>query len=206
MRTPGSESHKRLFDILRATFVGGILFLVPVVVLLVVLDKALGVSMKLVQPVAEAIPYRSLLGLPVPVFMAILSIVVFCQLAGLLARTLMARRFVGWLETNVLSNIPGYLFMKSVGENVAGVGSEKYSQVVTVRLDDAWQIGFLVERIGDGRVAVFVPDAPTPSSGTILILAEDRIQVLDVPVPAVLKWLRSLGLGSRELLGKTPSA
>jgi uncharacterized membrane protein len=68
------------------------------------------------------------------------------------------------------------------------------------------QIGFLVERIGDGRVAVFVPDAPTPSSGTILILAEDRIQVLDVPVPAVIKWLRSLGIGSRELLGKMPSA
>ena len=48
--------------------------------------------------------------------------------------------------------IPGYLFMKSVGENVAGVGSEKYT------------------------------------------------------VPAVLKWLRSLGIGSRELPGKTPSS
>jgi uncharacterized membrane protein len=206
MPTPGSEPRKRLFGVLRATFIGGILFLVPFVVLLIVLDKALKVSTAVVAPVAEAIPYRSVLGLPTPVFVAILSIVVFCQLAGLLARTLMARRFVGWLETNVLSNIPGYLFMKSVGENVAGVGSEKYSQVVTVHLDDSWQVGFLVERIGDGRVAVFVPDAPTPSSGTILILTEDRIQVLDVQVPAVLKWLRSLGIGSRALLGKTPSA
>ena len=71
MPTPGSEPRKRLFGVLRATFIGGILFLVPFVVLLIVLDKALKVSTAVVAPVAEAIPYRSVLGLPTPVFVAI---------------------------------------------------------------------------------------------------------------------------------------
>ena len=57
-----------------------------------------------------------------------------------------------------------------------------------------------------GRTAVFLPDAPVPHSGTLPVVENGRIQALGIAVPAALKWFKSLGIGSRELLGRTPSA
>src|SRR5439155_24568062 len=95
---------------LRTTLVGGILFLVPIVVVLIVLNKALAIAHKLVDPLAARLPFESLIGFRTPLVLAITLLVIFCFVTGLFARTALAKRSVGWLESSVLSNVPGYQF------------------------------------------------------------------------------------------------
>jgi uncharacterized membrane protein len=51
-------------------------------------------------------------------------------------------------------------------------------------MDDAWQLAFLVERLAGGHFAVFVPDVPTPNTGAVYFLTEDRVRLVDIPQPA----------------------
>jgi hypothetical protein len=76
-----------------------------------------------------------------------------------------------WLENTVLSFIPGYEFIKSMATMTVGQ-QELPRQVVLVQIEDALQIGFLVERMDDGRAVVFVPDAPNSRTGAIFFMIE----------------------------------
>src|SRR6266496_2620102 len=196
---------KRFLHFLRTTLVGGILFLVPIVVLVIVLKKALAIAHKLVDPIAVRLPCESLVGLRTSHLVAITVLVIFCLISGLFAKTALAKRSVSWLESAVLSNVPGYQFLKSMGESLLGVEDEPAPQVVLARIEDAWQIAFLVERLEDGHLAAFVPGAPNPQSGSVYLMTEDRIKPAGIPPAAALKCLTRLGAGSSGLLREIPT-
>src|SRR5262245_51226276 len=92
----------------RVTFLGGILFLVPLLALVFIFQKALALSHAIVRPIATHLPFESLLGLETPKFIAIGLVLLFCFLTGLFARASFAQRSVSWLGNSVLSFIPGY--------------------------------------------------------------------------------------------------
>jgi uncharacterized membrane protein len=61
------------------------------------------------------------------------------------------------------------------------------------RIEDARQLTFLIERLESGHVAVFVPSAPSPQSGSVYFMAEDQIKPVNIPPASALKCLRRLG-------------
>ena len=191
---------RRILQFLRTTLVGGLLFLVPITILVMVLGKAVAVAHKVVDPLAEHLPVHSMIGLRTPVLLAIGVMVLFCFFTGCFARTALAKKITNGLEGAVLSNVPGYEFLKGMSESTLGVAKEGAYPVVLVRFDDAWQIGFQVEAIENGLVAVFIPDAPNPQSGAVHLLMADRITPAEIPLAAALKCLKRLGAGSNALL------
>ena len=191
---------RTLFRFLKATIVGGILFLVPVIVLTIVIGKARNIAGAIVRPLTEWIAVETVAGVALAKLLAIGLIVFICFLAGLFARTATARRMIGWIETALLSNLPGYSFMKGMGESIAGVEGDKPHEPVLARIEDAWQIGFLVERIEGGQAAIYVPGSPSPWSGSLYFMSEDRFRALDIPAASALTCIRRLGVGSDVLL------
>jgi uncharacterized membrane protein len=189
-----------MFRFIRATLAGGLLFLVPIVVLAIIIEKALSVAHKIVAPLAEQLPSQIGFGLGTPRVLAVSLILLVCFFAGVFARTKVARRIVEELESRILLNLPGYEFFKGIGESFLGIEDEDEHQVVLARFDDYWQIGFLLDRLDNGLAAIFVPDAPNPHSGVVMFVTPDRIIPVDVPMQAALKCLKRLGAGSKELL------
>jgi uncharacterized membrane protein len=197
---------KALLVFLRTTLTGGILFLLPLVVLVIVLGKAQEISRRVVAPLASRIATRSMAGIPMATILAIAVIVLFCFLAGLLARTRLARRAESWLETALLSHVPGYNFLKGISESLMGFEQEHEYPVVLARAEDAWQIGFLMERLESGHYAVFVPGAPSVWSGSVYLMTEDRFRRLDISRAEAVKCLQQLGVGADRLMGRKVSA
>lgn len=194
---------KDFIRILRMTVVGGALFLAPFIVLVVVLGKAIQLLRVVTVPVSKYIPVQSVIGLETPRILALFLLIAICFMAGLFAQTMIAKRMVHWLEVTLLSNLPGYSFMKNLGEEVGGrTPTDKY-QSVLVRFDDSWQIGFLVERTSGGRVVVFIPGAPSPWSGNVIIVDEERITLIDKATASSTKCLQNLGEGTGALLKET---
>jgi len=177
------------------------LFLAPLVVAIVIVTKALEIANQILGPVASWIPAKSLIGLKTPIFLALVLVLVFCFLAGLFAQTVLAGKIVSALEDKFLSNIPGYEFMKNVAQGILGVDPEHGYKPVLAHFEDSWQIAFLIERMADNRVTVFVPSAPHGMSGLVYILKADQITPINLPAPAVLKSLGRLGVGSGAILG-----
>jgi uncharacterized membrane protein len=195
---------KRVFQFLRVTLAGGILFLVPIIVVAIILGRALGFAHHVVDPLASHIPVQSVIGLRTPKILAVVAIILFCFLAGCIARTMLARHVVNWLDSAILSNLPGYEFFKGVGESVLGVEQQGNREVVLVRFDDNSQIGFLLDRLDNGLVAVYIPGAPNPHSGGVYFMTADRVTPIDAAPQATLKCLKRLGAGANALLGKLP--
>ncbi|HBH62758.1 MAG TPA: hypothetical protein DDX85_13685 [Nitrospiraceae bacterium] len=191
---------KSIIHFLRVTIVGGILFLVPVIVLTIVIGKAFQIARMVVRPLSGMIPVETVAGIALAKLLAIMAIVVFCLLAGMFAKTAAARKMISWMENTLLSNLPGYHLMKGIGESAVGVESDKPHEAVLARIEDAWQIAFLVERIEGGHVAVFIPGAPNPWSGSVYFMTWDRIKPLDIPVMSALNCLQGLGTGANALL------
>jgi hypothetical protein len=84
----------------RTTIVGGVFFLAPIVVLIVILAKAFGFAKTGLQAVVVRIPGVLDLSVGVATALSIAMITLVCLLAGLVAHTLIAQRFVNALESS----------------------------------------------------------------------------------------------------------
>ena len=180
------------------TLVKGIFLLAPIMVFGMLIAKAIGVLRALVAPLTGNM--GPLAGIPAPALLASVVLVLVCYLAGLVSQSRAAHGVTTWLESTVLKHIPGYVYAKGMGESMAGVQGGTTYQPVLARIEDSWQLGFIVETIEEGQYAVYVPGAPSPWSGAVYFMAEDRIRKLDMRVGQVQGCLKRLGLGSSEFL------
>jgi uncharacterized membrane protein len=190
---------KTILDFVKTTVVGGVLFLLPLVVAILLLREAVRLTARVLEPLAQALPIKSVVGFAVVNLLAILALLLVAFLAGLLARTQPGIRFVRFLERIVLRHIPGYTLYKSMTRSF-GIETNSDVAVALAFIDDSWLLSFVIERHASGLLTVFVPSAPTPMSGMVYFLPEDRVRRVDAPVGAALRCLMQLGVGSAKLL------
>ncbi|WP_228520611.1 MULTISPECIES: DUF502 domain-containing protein [unclassified Flavobacterium] len=153
---------KSILQIIKATFLGGILFLAPLVLLLIILEKGYHIIQKITLPIVNHFPKVKILGLAIEEIVAIIIIFLICITAGLIVRTAYAKKLIQRLENGILSSIPGYSFIKKTNENIMGLESNENLKVVLVPTDAGTQFTFLIEQINDNNFAVFVSAAPNP--------------------------------------------
>ena len=191
---------KTIGRFIRTTLAGGVLFLLPIVVLLLLLGKALEIMRKLVLPLANRLPVESIIGLDAPKALAIVLLIFLCFIAGVLARSAAAKKTTNWLESAILSNLPGYEILKTLSGSLLGSGEENERPVVLARIEDSWQIGFVFEQLEAGYLAVFVPGTPDPKSGAVYLMGEDRVRRTDIPFREAYRCVKRYGLGARAML------
>jgi len=189
-----------MFQFFKTTALGGILFLIPVIILIVILAKAHELVSKLAAPALTIVPVESVFGIAVVNLVTLAVGVLICFLAGLAAKTPVAGRFVAALESKFLSKVPAYDVEKTKLAAQLRFEEAEKSQPVLVRFDDQWQIGFEIDNIAGGEVAVYLPGAPDPWSGTVSIVTDDRISRLDSTRTATLRIFKNLGKGAGDLL------
>lgn len=181
----------------KTTIIGGIVFLVPLVIVAAIIGKALQLMMVVAEPVDKVIPIESVAGVAVVNVLAILAVLVFCFLAGLVARSAFAKKMGNSISALLMNIIPGYAFVKGITDTLASNAKEAEGFTpVLVRLDDYSQMGFEVERLPGNLVVVYMPGAPNPWSGTVGYFNEDRVQPLDLPVGKAINNIQRLGRGS----------
>jgi uncharacterized membrane protein len=186
----------------RTTVIGGVLFLLPLAVVLAVLGKALQMSLMVAEPVAAALHLEGNMALLLAGVASALALLVLCYLAGLLAaRAAVRRRFMA-LEGRLMDMLPPYAMAKAmVGAMARAEGEAALLRPVLVRFDDHEQMAFEVERSGE-RVALFLPGAPNPWSGTTVIVESARVRPLDAPSHEMVRLLGQLGRGSLAATGR----
>lgn len=189
-----------MLQIIRTTVLGGVAFLIPVVVVGVVVGQAIGWIRKLTDPIVVRLPDPWVDHVFLTSAAAVLVLVFVCFLAGLVARTHAAQRLVHRLENRILTRIPFYTVFKTRAEALLQAEQVGTLKPVVLRLDDAFQLAFEVERVEGGHVAVFVPGAPDPWAGDLLVVEADRVSALDLGVPIVERLCHRLGQGAEEAL------
>ena len=149
---------KALYRFIVNTFTGGILFLLPVTLLIMILAKINGFMLTISEPLAKRLP-DVFFGFDGSRLLAILLIVFICFLGGLAFKARLVRGLIGKLEGKVLSHIPGYAMFKSLAADTVGAENEENLKSVLVQDGDCWVIGFLIEE-ENGYCTIFFPGAP----------------------------------------------
>ncbi|MGB5359889.1 MAG: DUF502 domain-containing protein [Eudoraea sp.] len=191
---------KSIMSFIKTTLIGGLFFVIPVVLLALIIGKVLDVFRKLVAPIADKIPIEAIGGITISRIIALLILLLVCFIAGLFAHTKKIKELRKWIETNILSHIPGYTLLKGMTESAAGIESDDLKDVVLVNIEEVWQIGFLMDKIDDELCSVYIPGAPNPMSGDVFFVKNERLKILDLPELSAMKIYKKLGLDAKKIL------
>lgn len=187
--------------LIRTTLTGALVFLLPIGILAFFVGKILTTANKLVEPISEHLPVKSVAGVSATILLALFGIIAVSFIAGLFAKSRIARSAVERLETYFLGRLPFYGLLKSLSNDVVAPGETAEHPVVLVRFDDAWQVGVLIGPTMEGtHSVVFIMDSPTPQAGAVMIVEKDRVQATDIPLTKAFGALSARGLGLGELV------
>jgi len=189
-------------DFVKTCVVGGFLGVLPMLLAVFVLVEAVDMLGAITEPIVEVLPVEELGGVEVASILALLLILLACFGAGALLRT----RFGAWgqslVERGILNRLPGYTILKTVSRRVGGVeeGTIFSAALADIHGTEAWVWAFIVEEHESGYYTLLLPNAPTPTVGTLYYVAGERVKKLDVPVAAAVNCIMQWGIGSKELL------
>ncbi|MBY5950088.1 DUF502 domain-containing protein [Algoriphagus marincola] len=191
---------KKLLSLGGTLVKGGIFFLLPLVLFVVILEKAV----QIIRPLSDLM--RKSLGLAnnqviTPFIFSVLVVLFCCLIAGIIAKRGLGKKMMSWIENNVLVLFPGYKLIKTTFEQRAGIRENHDFPVVLVPID-GWMLAYIVEELEDNQVVVFVPSAPDPWSGNLVIFDREKVKHTKLTKADVSKMSRTLGVGSREILKK----
>ncbi|MEC4679261.1 MAG: hypothetical protein VST67_01015 [Nitrospirota bacterium] len=191
---------------IKVTVIGGVFFLIPLAIVFVLVGKLVGVMRGVANSLSPLLAMDTPIGTIVLNLLALLVILGFCFLAGLAAQGVTAKKIVGKLDATLLAALPGYAFVKGFADNMRRNDEMSESFLpVAVHFDDYSQLAFEIEREPNGKVALYLPSAPNPWSGTVVYVTDDRVNRLSMSLNEALKNIRMLGKGSSAIVERQRS-
>lgn len=197
---------KQILKILKTTFIGGIFLIVPIIIVLLILGKVVEILRVLVKPIVKELPIDTIGGITIARLVAFAVLILICLIAGLIAKTKTANQFKNWLESTLLSNIPGYSMIKGMTETAIGIESNNDNEIMLVNIEETWQLGILMDKIDEELFTVFLPGAPSPMSGDVVFVKKERLKKINITSVEAFKIQKKLGVDSAAILkGKISS-
>jgi uncharacterized membrane protein len=121
-----------------------------------------------------------------------------------------ALRFWDWLVLKIPLISPVYKAAKDLIDTLLGSDSSAFKKVVMVPFPDKnnYTIGFVTREEVKGvtdlnLIAVFVPTAPNPTSGFLILFSPEDVMFLDMKVEEAFKYVISCGVIATNFEKKT---
>jgi len=192
--------------LLKTTLIGGLVFLLPVIVALALAGQVVSLVVQAAAPLAAHLPADKIGGIAVGTLLAVGVLLLICYGAGVAARAAAGRLWSEAVEDKLHALYPRYTVIKGMTQGLYSEPGKDQLRSVLVSLHDRQQIGFEIERAADGRVVVFLPGSPDPWTGGVALVEPARVQALEVDFSRLNKSLAGLGRGMAALLDSAPPA
>ena len=191
---------------LRHYLIAGLLVWVPLGVTFFILKLLLDLMDRLLLILPIAWRPESLLGFSIPGLGFILAFIILL-ITGAIGANLLGRTALRVSE-GLLARIPLvrtiYSSVKQILNSVLSTGGDSFRKVLLIEYPRkgiwtiCFQTGTAVKEIQDQldqqSIMVFVPTTPNPTSGFIMVVAENETRELDMDIETALKLVMSLGM------------
>ena len=197
----------KLIRFLKTTAIGGLLFLLPLIVIGALIGQVVPIVLSVAEVLGEYIPLKTAGGIGLLILLAVVVVLLLCFAAGLLARWSLGKKISENFEKYLLLLFPRYGIIKDqMAGSIGGDETRPSMKPVLARLDDSLRMGFETERSDAGLVTVYLPGSPDPWLGTVVILSVDRVEPVDMEFGDAVTIFEQLGRGSAALLARQQSA
>jgi len=202
-----------LFASLRSNFLTGLIVIAPIGITIWLIWTLTGwidswVLPFIPQAYNPALLIREWTGFEVNIRgLGAVTFLLFTVIIGSLAKGLIGRSLIRWAESLVLS-IPLirslYSGLKQIAETILKQGQQNFDKACLIEYPrkGIWAIAFISTngkgevqaKTDDDVVSVFMPTTPNPTSGFLLFVPRQDVQVLDMSVEDAAKLIISAGL------------
>jgi uncharacterized membrane protein len=192
---------------LRDLVIDGVLMALPLGAVAYLVHKVVTLLVPLLKPAFHLLPEGSWLGVAAIDLVALALLVLALLGMGLFSRSRPGRRLAETLEQLVLSKIPGYLIVKSIAADFGSSEPDEGLRPALISFDDNQVLGFVVEHDpASDRVAVFLPGAPSPGGGNVVVVPLARVQWLEANLGTARRTMKQRGLGLLQLAATSATA
>lgn len=191
---------------LRKYLIAGLLIWLPLAITLWVLDFIVTTMDRTLMVLPASLHPDQVLGIHVPGLGLVMSVIILLVTGALAANIIGARMFSWWESVLVKIPIvrPIYSGVKQISDTLFASKGQSFRKVVLIEFPNRgqWTFGFVVgapgplierETTGD-LITVYVPTAPNPTSGYVLMVRPSEVKELDVTVDDALKFHLSMGV------------
>ena len=183
-----------------STFVGGVVFLLPLAVLAVIAAQVGPYVVAAGKVVGEWLPGEGRWTYAVVGAGFLAATLILCLVAGLLARWSLSRAIARRFERHLTFLFPRYAVYKDqIAGNLGGEFAAERFRAVLVPDAGGMRIGFEVER-SESAVVVYLPGSPDSWSGHVAFFTAADVKPIAGDVPECLMTLETLGRGGLTLL------
>lgn len=190
----------------RKYLIAGLLIWLPLAITLWVIDFIVTTMDRTLTVLPPSWHPDQVLGMHVPGLGLIMSVIILL-VTGVLAANIIGARMFAWWES-VLVKIPIvrpiYSSVKQVSDTLFASKGQSFRKVVLIEFPQRgqWTFGFVVGTPGPAAerelkgelITVYVPTAPNPTSGYVLIVRPSEVKELDVTIDDALKYHLSMGV------------
>jgi uncharacterized membrane protein len=191
----------KLLKYIRITIAGGLLFMIPVVVAIIIISKAIALLYPISKPLAEKLPFKVLGGMGIASILSILFLLLICFVAGLFIRTTAAKKIKHRLEDDILVYIPGYSYLKTVSTQILDSEKKQSWKPASILVDDNEVICFVIDET-ENYCSLFLPSSPSPSTGSICVREKKIVTYLPLTVLQANRMIKQNGKGGAEMFEK----
>lgn len=190
-----SADIHRTGAMVKTTLLGGVLFLLPIVLIVFLLGKALVFAKDISDPVVDAAGVESVAGVATGTILAIAFLILVAFAAGLVAHTQFGKTVFSRLENSMLSLFPQWRMARGLLESFE-TEAESEMEVVLVPTDAGWCLGFVMEKPEGEWWTVFIPGSPQWTSGGVSFAHVDQVQPSGLTPAQAIMLMRRCGAGS----------
>lgn len=191
---------------LKRYLIAGLLIWVPLAITLWVLDFIVTTMDRTLTVLPASWHPDQVLGMHVPGLGLVVSVIILL-VTGMLAANIIGAQLFRWWEA-LLARIPIvrsiYSGVKQVSDTLFASSGQSFRQVVLIEFPQRgqWTLAFIVgapgaevnRGVGADVITVYVPTAPNPTSGYVLMVPPSEIREVDISVDDALKFHLSLGV------------
>lgn len=192
---------------LKKYFTAGLLLWLPLVITLWILESIIRWSDAIVNLLPKEFHPEVILGFHIPGIGLVLALITIF-ITGILVANFIGQAVVHLWES-LLNRIPFvrpiYSGVKQIASTILSDNTESFKEVVLIEFPQKsqWTLGFIVSTPSKQLanlvdepelVTVYIPTAPNPTSGYVVMVAPDQVKTTDISVDAAFKFHLSLGV------------
>lgn len=192
---------KKIKEFFVTTFIGGLVVILPVLIFIFLVNWIVSFFSNLVEPIVSFFPIT--VDPNIAKFLAFIFVISVFFFIGLFIRTTFGNSIFSWFEDSLLKKLPFYSTIRETVVQFIGSDKTPFSKVVLVKPygGSAKMIGFVTSKLDETKYTIFVPTAPNPTSGFVIILEEKDIEHLDLSAEEAMRTIIGLGRGAEYVLG-----
>ena len=187
---------------LKDIFISGLIFLMPLFIVIVVVVKVFMLFKNTISATAELFGLKGIAGIPAPVIAGIISFILICLVCGILMRLVLIRHLNKWVDNTLSKMFPLYKSYRQLAIQKLQKQDDNllYESAAWIKAEKGvLQPAFVIETLENGKLVMFIPTGGNIKQGAVLLMDQELVERSNTDTKLFQDALSNFGFGISKM-------